>query len=104
MVARHEQTHRADLVRHVTLGNPAFQQAFSSLETLLRQNSGPFAPVTDVLSRAYAMLEGTVTQQARLLAYVDDFRYMALVCFLCVPLVMALKKARRSSGQISAGH
>jgi ABC-type uncharacterized transport system permease subunit len=35
---------------------------------------------------------------------VDDFRYMALVCFACVPLVFALKKTVGKKGVVSAGH
>jgi len=41
--------------------------------------------------------------QASLWSYVDDFRYMALVCFGCVPIVFALKKAVRK-GPAGAAH
>jgi hypothetical protein len=35
---------------------------------------------------------------------VDDFRYIALVCFGCVPIVFALKKAVGKKGAVGAGH
>jgi len=64
-------------------------------------SQGTSAP--DALPRAYALVNGTLNGQARLWSYVDDFRYMALVCFLCIPIVFALKKAK-GKGAIGAGH
>ena len=51
----------------------------------------------------YAENQSELTQQARLWAYVDDFRYMALVCFACIPIVFLLRKAVGRGG-VSAGH
>ncbi len=48
------------------------------------------------------MLERTLTSQSRLWAYVDDFRYMALMCFACVPLVFLFKRAKARRGAIHA--
>jgi large-conductance mechanosensitive channel len=56
------------------------------------------------LSRTVQSAGGGALQQARLLSYVDDFRYMALVCFLYVPIVFALKKTKHRQGQMTAGH
>jgi DHA2 family multidrug resistance protein len=39
------------------------------------------------------LLDYALNAQSRLWSYVDDFRYMALVCFACVPIVFALKKS-----------
>jgi MFS transporter, DHA2 family, multidrug resistance protein len=55
------------------------------------------------VQRAYGLLNQTLTAQARLWSYVDDFRYMALACFLCVPIVFTLKKAVRK-GPAGAAH
>jgi len=35
---------------------------------------------------------------------VDDFRYMALICFGCIPIVFALKKSVAKKGALRAGH
>jgi DHA2 family multidrug resistance protein len=45
-----------------------------------------------------------VNQQALLWSYVDDFRYLALVCFACVPLVFMLRKAVAKKGAVGAAH
>ena len=58
----------------------------------------------DALMRAYALVGNDLTAQARLWSYVDDFRYMALLLFGCVPLVFALKKTVGKKGAVSAGH
>jgi DHA2 family multidrug resistance protein len=48
------------------------------------------------------LLEGTLSSQARLWSYVDDFRYMALVCFACIPLVFLFKRAKGRGGTVHA--
>jgi MFS transporter, DHA2 family, multidrug resistance protein len=60
------------------------------------------ASTVDALHRAYKLIEGTLDQQAALWSYVDDFRYLALVCFATVPIGFALKRIRR--GRTVAAH
>jgi DHA2 family multidrug resistance protein len=91
IVARHEQLHRNELVHSLTPSNPLLQQRLAMLERLV---SNPRS--------AYAMLERTLNAQARLWAYVDDFRYMALLCFACLPFVFLLKKAKAKRGAVHA--
>jgi DHA2 family multidrug resistance protein len=61
------------------------------------------ASPTTALQRAYGLLNQSLGAQARLWSYVDDFRYMALACFGCVPIVFMLKKAIRK-GPAGAAH
>jgi MFS transporter, DHA2 family, multidrug resistance protein len=91
IVARHEQLHRNELVHSLTPSNPLLQQRLTILERF----------VSDPKS-AYAMLDRTLNAQARLWAYVDDFRYMALLCFACLPLVFLLKRAKAKPGAVHA--
>lgn len=100
IVARHEQLHRSELVHSLSPGNPVVQHQISSLEGLIRSTNGGGAMLA--ARGAYKLLEGTLTSQARLWAYVDDFRYMALVCFACVPLVLLFKRAKPKPGVIHA--
>jgi DHA2 family multidrug resistance protein len=62
------------------------------------------ASSTTALQQAYGLINQALTGQARLWSYVDDFRYMAIVCFGCVPIVFALKKAVGRQGAAGAGH
>jgi MFS transporter, DHA2 family, multidrug resistance protein len=64
---------------------------------------GAASPTTAV-RQSYALIGGSLDAQARLWSYVDDFRYMAIVCFACVPIVFALKKTVGRKGAVSGGH
>jgi DHA2 family multidrug resistance protein len=100
IVYRHSQTHRNEMGHSITATNVSVQSQLHGLQQFLTsQGSSP----STALHRAYGLLSGTLTQQARLWAYVDDFRYMALVCFGCIPIVFMLKKAKGKGG-VSAGH
>jgi MFS transporter, DHA2 family, multidrug resistance protein len=97
IVARHAQLHRNALAASLASGRVEVQGAVAGIQQYLgAQGASP----TLATQQAYGLLERTLTAQSRLWAYVDDFRYMALVCFLCVPIVFALKKSvgRRPAG------
>jgi MFS transporter, DHA2 family, multidrug resistance protein len=105
LVTRHEQVHRAELVHSLNPGNPIFAQQLQALRRLLEQSGGAIgAPLAGPTQRAYATINGMLSQQSALLAYVDDFRYMAIVSFACVPLVFALKKVVAKKGAVGAAH
>ena len=40
----------------------------------------------------------TLQQQAGLWAYVDGFRLLALVCVVCIPLIMLFRKPAKMTG------
>jgi MFS transporter, DHA2 family, multidrug resistance protein len=44
--------------------------------------------------QAYAMVSQLLEQQAATLSYIDVFRYLALLSFCCVPLVLLLKRVK----------
>jgi len=101
IVARHEQIHRNELAASLVPGRPEVQGALGGMQQYL---SAQGASPTTALQQAYGLINVTLDSQARLWSYVDDFRYMALVCFACVPIVFGLKKAVGMKGRISAGH
>jgi DHA2 family multidrug resistance protein len=97
IVARHEQVHHVRLGAHLNGTSTVFRQMLSGATALTQQTGG--SPLA-----AYAILNGMLSQQARLLAYVDDFRYLAAVCFACVPVVFLLRKVTGKKGAVSAAH
>jgi DHA2 family multidrug resistance protein len=101
IIARHEQVHRDLLVHGVTASNGLLQQLLKGAGALTA-NSTIVSGTAEL--KAYALINGMLSQQARLLAYVDDFQYLAAACFLCVPIVFALKKAVAKPGAVSAAH
>jgi DHA2 family multidrug resistance protein len=102
IVTRHEQRHRSELVGSLSQGRVEVRGALQGLQAYLSSLGG--ASSTTALRRAYGLINEDLNAQARLWSYVDDFRYMAVVCFACVPLVFALKKAVGKKGAASAGH
>jgi MFS transporter, DHA2 family, multidrug resistance protein len=101
IVSRHEQLHRNELAASLTPGRSAVRGAIRATQQLL---SAQGASSTTALQRAYGLMNVALTGQARLWSYVDDFRYMALLCFGCVPIVFLLKKAVAKKGATAAAH
>ncbi len=100
IVVRHAQLHRNELTHSLSPGNANLQNHFHLIQQYLFARGA--SPVL-ATSRAYALINATLGRQALLWSYVDDFRYMALICFGCIPIVFALKKVVGRGG-ISAGH
>jgi DHA2 family multidrug resistance protein len=101
IVARHAQTHRSEMVGWLNPARIPVRGAVQGVQHLLAaQGASP----TTAVQQSYALLGGTLDAQARLWSYVDDFRYMALACFACVPIVFALKKTVGKRGAVGAGH
>ncbi|HEV2400246.1 MAG TPA: DHA2 family efflux MFS transporter permease subunit [Candidatus Sulfotelmatobacter sp.] len=90
IVARHEQLHRNELAASLAPGRMAVRSAVQGIQQYLGSQGA--APAT-ATQQAYGLLDGALNVQSRLWSYVDDFRYMAIVCFACIPIVFALKKS-----------
>ena len=100
IVARHAQLHQNELVRSIVPSSVTLQNQLHSLQQYL-QTQGYSA--VDAMQKAYAIIARQVQSQAVLWSYVDDFRYMALLCFGCIPVVFLLKKAVRPRGAHGVG-
>ena len=101
IVARHQQLHQNELVRSITSTRVPVQNQLQALQAYLHTQGYSAA---DSMRKAYALIGEMVAGQARLWSYVDDFRYMALVSFACIPIVFLLKKASLRTGAQSIGH
>ena len=100
MVIRRAQLHRTELSHSLNPANPVLQNQLQGLQHYLMSQGSSAVTAMD---RAVALTDRTLAAQATLWSYVDDFRYMALVCFLCIPVTFLLKKAVGKRG-MSAGH
>ncbi len=101
IVARHAQLHQNELVRSVVPSSVTVQNQLHLLQQYL-QSQGYGA--VDAMQKAYALIGRQVGSQALLWSYVDDFRYMGLMCFACIPIVFILKKAVSRKGATGVGH
>lgn len=87
---RWSQSHQAILVSHLTPYDPTYQQWLSTARGGLRTQVGP----VDAGPKALGLLYGVLGQQARLLAFADNFRVVSYLSLLAVPLIFLFKRAR----------
>ncbi|MGA2256390.1 MAG: DHA2 family efflux MFS transporter permease subunit, partial [Thermoguttaceae bacterium] len=97
LVARGTQAHQALMVGQLSPYRPEFQQHLQSATGMLSQYSDP----ASAQQQAYGLLYGTLQQQANLFAYVDTFRWLALLCLICVPLALLFRKTKARGGSVA---
>ena len=44
--------------------------------------------------QAYGAIYQTLVRQANLLAYIDNFRFLAFMCLICFPAALLFKRVR----------
>jgi DHA2 family multidrug resistance protein len=89
LVSRGEQTHQALMVDRMNPLHPVFREQFATIQGFLAQHMVS----TTAQKETYGVLYQTLQQQASLLSYVDQFRYLVIVCLLCAPLVLLFRKS-----------
>jgi len=99
IVARRQQIHRAELSRYISPG-----ANFDSALSFYRGAVGQGTDSQIATSRAYALMDRGLNQQAVIYSYVDDLRYIAVVCLLCIPVVLLLKRVKPKGGAAAAAH
>jgi DHA2 family multidrug resistance protein len=99
IVSRHQQVHRSELVRYLTPSRE-FRKAFNAYYAMMSAHAGPRLATL----RSYALIQRGLNQQSIVYSYVDDLRYMALLCLLCVPIVLFFRKVKARKGAVSAAH
>ena len=87
-IARGEQAHQVTLVEHVTPQSPFYRALVDQLASTFIQEG---------LSASDATCRAQVHQQAQLLAFLDDFRWLALAFLVLLPLVLLLKPLRQGN-------
>jgi DHA2 family multidrug resistance protein len=95
MLARGSQIHQAALVSNINPYSPELQQRIEDLTGAL--------PGSCVLENqtALGVIYGMVERQAMVMSYIDNFRMLAFLCFLCVPAVFLFKRVRGKKGPVA---
>ena len=99
LLARATQRHQALLVGHLSPDNPLYLDRLNALTAALAPQFGAGAS-----EQAMALLYQELVRQATLLAYIDAFRLITLVCLACIPLVFLFRSVRPSAGAAAAVH
>jgi DHA2 family multidrug resistance protein len=92
LLTRRSDYHQSQITNYVPQTQIWLQQQTSNLSRPLAQYFNP----SNAMPAALATLYRDLVQQAQLWAFVDVFRWMALLCFGCVPLVWLFRKVRSS--------
>jgi DHA2 family multidrug resistance protein len=100
ILARHQQLHQTELVRHLTPTSPNYQQNLHYFTGFFSQ----YADQVTAQNQAVGQVGQILSQQAMLWSYVDDFRYMAIACLACVPIVWIVRRVRARAGAAAAAH
>jgi MFS transporter, DHA2 family, multidrug resistance protein len=80
LLIQNTQINHADIVQHVTAVNPAFQQP--AIAHYLN-------PLT---AAGRAALNALVTQQAQIIAYIDDYKFLMLATLAVLPLLLVFRR------------
>jgi MFS transporter, DHA2 family, multidrug resistance protein len=97
-IVRRAQIHQAVMVAHLTPYDPAYRQALAAATQALTPASGHWLAQMQAQGAIYDRL----LNQARLWAFVENFRLFGFFCLGCIPLVLLFKKARRGRPAVAA--
>ena len=97
MLARNTQSHRAVLVAHISPYEPVYQQRIEALTAAVQAQTGD--PVGASL-RAHAIVNQMVDSQARMLAFLDAFRALAICFLILLPLMLFMKRPPQVYGDV----
>jgi DHA2 family multidrug resistance protein len=92
MLVRGSQIHQSILSADAGAGSPTASALVRGMQTRL------FLQGSDMVTaqhKAMGMVYRSVQQQASLLAYADNFRLIAALAFLCIPMVLLFQRAKK---------
>jgi len=92
LLARRSQFHQANLIGHLSPGDPAYR-GFLDRATQLGVMRGGLSP-TDAGHMAQGVAYGTVVKQSSMMAFADTFWFMGMLCFALFPLIFLMRKSR----------
>jgi DHA2 family multidrug resistance protein len=102
LLTRRSAVHQNEIINSVPVTGQQFQNSLHALQNYFSgPGSGPFGP-SNSLSPAQATLYNQLQRQAANWAFVDVFRWLSLLCFLCVGIVWFFKKVRPGKGPAGA--
>ena len=90
LLARRSQAHQSILVAHMTPYTVRYEAWLHSFGNMLAAQSGSVQAHQQALGASYRI----VREQATLLAYIDVFRWLALISLACLAAAFLLKKVK----------
>lgn len=91
-LSRGSQQHQVPLSANLDQYNPAFQQTFEQIKNSLMAHTD----VVTATQQAYQAVYGMMVKQAAVLSYIDNFRLLAIICFLGVPAALFFTRVKNT--------
>jgi DHA2 family multidrug resistance protein len=91
LLTTNTQVNHADIAQHVTSTNRAFA------DPIIAQFWNPLT------AAGRAALDAMITQQAQIIAYIDDYKLLMIATLAAIPLLIVFKRASGGSGGDHAG-
>jgi DHA2 family multidrug resistance protein len=98
LLSRVAQARQVSLVAHTTPFDPAFMERWTTLTHALSPQVG----AANASAPALGIIYDGVLEQARLWAFIYDFRLFGVLCLLVLPAIFLLKRVK--PGKQMAGH
>jgi MFS transporter, DHA2 family, multidrug resistance protein len=98
MLARRAQFHQAVLVGHLQTKNLQYTGA---LERLIQMFTSRGMSAAHAAMQAEALLYSQLQRQAMMLSFIDNFRLMAVLSLVVIPLMFMMKKIRPRKASIA---
>lgn len=95
LLQRRAQVHQSHLVSHLTPYDPAYNDFLGGLSRRFAEEGGGAA---HALHQAQGVLQQVVHEQANMLAYIDDFRFLAAIFVALIPLVFLMQRGAARGG------
>src|SRR5579872_3110407 len=99
LIARREQFHQQRLIEHLSPLDASYQ---STLEAAKQMFLAKGADAAYAAQQAQQFVYDTVQRQASMLAFLEDFRLLALGFLALIPLMFLMKKTRAGRGSTSS--
>ena len=97
--ARLAQRHQANLVEHLSPLNPRYREMLHGLAAQLQTRG---SDAVEAARQAQAILYGEMQRQAAMLAFIDVFWILGMVCLAMIPLMFFMKRPPRGQPAIMA--
>lgn len=94
MLSRRAQVHQSTLTAHVASGSGMLQQALRGITARMMAHG---SSAYQASHQAYAVVAGMIQRQSSMLAYLDDFRLVAVAVLCMIPFVFLIKKVKPGS-------
>jgi len=100
MLSRDAQTHQAMMTAHLTPYDHAYVQHLAATQAALGAHTDPVT----AMAQAQHAIYGQLLDQARLWAFVDNFRIFSLLSLCCIPLVFLFRRVKPGKPPAAAVH